>query len=760
MQPDPPQGDPRSDAELISSVRSGDPLAFGILYSRHIDATTSMARYYAKDHFSADDLVSEAFERTYATLRAGGGPDVSFRAYVYTAVRRLAYEITEKGRRTHVTDDFSAWEMPDEVTDPAVDSFENQMVASAFAGLPERWQAVLWYLEVEGMKPPEVAPLLGLTANGVSALAYRAREGLREAYLQAHISSDARDPECDRLRGKLGAYVNGTLAPRDATKVENHTRDCEECGAIVRELRDEGHGLRVIIAPLILGGAAAAGLLAGGRPMSASAAPAAGAGRRIAPAALVAAAVLGIAAIAGIAGILSLVSAPTDPTTDPTVPVVAEAPSSPPASPPPATTSEPVTTPTPRPTRTTPTPPTPEPSPTPAIPATVTVEVQDVGDLVLGRDGMVGATITVADATATDATVRFDLPEGITFDASRQHTAANGWSCSAAETVVTCSAASVPADTTATVFIPVTVADTATIGATPTVTAWATGTKSASSSAAGVVAAGLGTRYLADGRYATTLAGASFLSCDPALAGCVDARNRTGNPALWDNQSWTLVALDEVGEGDVSAVTNLELPSGAEVVYAGLYWSADTPAGETDAQVGALDLRSPSGADTSVIAQHVDHATFAGTDRYQAFADVTNLVAAGGAGQWAASAPRIGPGTAPGAGGTVPANTHAGWSLVVVYAHPDAVDGRVTVFDGFQVVNETATTFTVAGLPGRDVSVGVVAWEGDAGLTGDGVTGADVGSFLPAPLTHSRASVTASTAGDQYAIGVVTVSTR
>jgi DNA-directed RNA polymerase specialized sigma24 family protein len=43
--------------------------------------------------------------------------------------------------------------------------------------LPERWQAVLWHTEIEGSRPAEVASLLGLTANGVAALGYRAREG-------------------------------------------------------------------------------------------------------------------------------------------------------------------------------------------------------------------------------------------------------------------------------------------------------------------------------------------------------------------------------------------------------------------------------------------------------------------------------------------------------------------------------------------------------------------------------------------------------
>ena len=63
--------------------------------------------------------------------------------------------------------------------DPAVAGLERTMIADAFASLPERGETVLWHTEIEGARPAEVASLLGLTANGVAVLAYRAREGLR-----------------------------------------------------------------------------------------------------------------------------------------------------------------------------------------------------------------------------------------------------------------------------------------------------------------------------------------------------------------------------------------------------------------------------------------------------------------------------------------------------------------------------------------------------------------------------------------------------
>ena len=51
---------------------------------------------------------------------------------------------------------------------------------------------VLWHTEVEQQKPADIAPLLGMSANSVSALAYRAREGLRQAFLSQHADRSRR----------------------------------------------------------------------------------------------------------------------------------------------------------------------------------------------------------------------------------------------------------------------------------------------------------------------------------------------------------------------------------------------------------------------------------------------------------------------------------------------------------------------------------------------------------------------------------------
>ena len=259
-----------SDAELISSVRGGDVSAYGDLFARHRDAATRLARQLVPGP-DADDLVSEAFAKVLNVLLAGGGPDVAFRAYLLTAVRRLHVDKIRATSRATPTDDLTPYEDPEPFADTVIAGFEGGAAAKAFASLPERWQLVLWHLEVEGQKPADVAPLLGMTPNSVSALAYRAREGLRQAYLQMH-TGDLVDPDCQWTHAKLGAYVRKGLSRRDVQKVETHLDGCRRCTAMYLELDEVNSSLAILLGPLVLGAAAVA---TSPRPARAARAPAA-----------------------------------------------------------------------------------------------------------------------------------------------------------------------------------------------------------------------------------------------------------------------------------------------------------------------------------------------------------------------------------------------------------------------------------------------------------------------------------------------------
>ena len=250
-----------SDAELITAVRSGDADAYGVLYERHCHAARRVARQITPSPADVDDVVAETFARVLAAISRGGGPAEAFRPYLITAARRVALDHL-RGQRSQVpTDDAELPDPGEPFVDPAEASLERSIVARAYSSLPERWSAVLWHTEIEQARPAEVALLLGISPNSVAALRYRAREGLRQAYLQMHLSG-AR-AECQPAAGKLGAYVRGALSRRDGRQVADHLSQCGDCQAAHAELVAINETLRGLLAPVILGGQATAYLAHG-----------------------------------------------------------------------------------------------------------------------------------------------------------------------------------------------------------------------------------------------------------------------------------------------------------------------------------------------------------------------------------------------------------------------------------------------------------------------------------------------------------------
>ncbi|GAB2962410.1 sigma-70 family RNA polymerase sigma factor [Saccharothrix stipae] len=252
-----PPSRPPSDAELIEAVRGGRIQAYGQLFERHVGAARNLARHLSWSSAEADDLVSDAFAKVLDTVRAGGGPDSAFRAYLLTALRHTAYDKTRRDRKLKLADDVEAVSGVERVTtvpfnDPAVATLERTLATKAFASLPERWQTVLWQTEIEGQSAGELAKLLGLTANGASALAYRAREGLKTAYLQAHLAHNP-TTRCRATVAKLAAWTRGGLTKRETAQVEVHLDECESCRAMAAELADVNGTLRAVVAPLVLG---------------------------------------------------------------------------------------------------------------------------------------------------------------------------------------------------------------------------------------------------------------------------------------------------------------------------------------------------------------------------------------------------------------------------------------------------------------------------------------------------------------------------
>ncbi|MFF5919704.1 sigma-70 family RNA polymerase sigma factor [Streptomyces flavochromogenes] len=406
----PPVELPPSDSELVQLMRDGDDSAYEELFRRHSDAVRRYARTCCRDAHTADDLTAEVFARTLQAVRGGAGPEQAVRAYLMTTVRRVAANWTKTQKREHLVEDFAVFAAEaarsSEVSDQnasfgagldlgadvlAMHEAEQSLAMQAFRSLPERWQAVLWHTTVEEESPSEVAPLFGLTANATAVLASRAREGLKQAYLQAHVSQSlTAGGDCARYADRLGAYARGGLRMRAERGLRKHLEECAKCRLAAGELAHVNAGIPALLPVAVIGwfaagyslkaagvvaggavGAGAAGAAAAATGSSGGASGAAAAEGLGAPAKAGLAAAVAVAAAAGLvwamAGDPQPVAAPrpTQPVVTPVVPAEPAPPPKPtpkPVPPPPPVTSEPpAPTPTP-----TPTPPPAKPTPKPA----------------------------------------------------------------------------------------------------------------------------------------------------------------------------------------------------------------------------------------------------------------------------------------------------------------------------------------------------------------------------------------------------------
>jgi uncharacterized repeat protein (TIGR01451 family) len=222
---------------------------------------------------------------------------------------------------------------------------------------------------------------------------------------------------------------------------------------------------------------------------------------------------------------------------------------------------------------------------------------------------------------------------------------------------------------------------------------------------------------------------------DPLLnSGCTGARagtNARNNNTL--DMGW--LDVDSDTSTFDSSTAQLVLPSSGHVLFAGLYWTGlqkkaavvtgangykGTPLAPPDANaIGTVKLAVPGVAGyTTVTASQVDTGAIAEGSGYTAFADVTSLVNASGAGNYTVANVQTGTG----------GNSFGGWSLVVAYSDTTEPLRNLTVFDGLTIVSSSAfvdiplSGFKTPSSGTVKTTIGVVAAEGDWGATGDYLT--------------------------------------
>ncbi len=224
------------------------------------------------------------------------------------------------------------------------------------------------------------------------------------------------------------------------------------------------------------------------------------------------------------------------------------------------------------------------------------------------------------------------------------------------------------------------------------------------------------------------LIGNSLLTCsptDPAQPACASARAE-GLNGTSDNNGRNMIYIDIDGNPSTFNSSNaaLQLNPGSIVHFAALVWGGfkDPPPSGTDPRASALFQTPGSGGYTTVTGQILGSLQFSTSypsASYVTFADVTSLVAAGGNGTYTVANVQALTGVTSG-------GLSAGWSLIVVYEDDTQPLRNLTVFAGFVTIasgngpqSATAAGFVTPPTGGTTAQIGVVALEGDRGITGD-----------------------------------------
>ncbi|MDN5803832.1 MAG: hypothetical protein L0H26_04465, partial [Microlunatus sp.] len=233
--------------------------------------------------------------------------------------------------------------------------------------------------------------------------------------------------------------------------------------------------------------------------------------------------------------------------------------------------------------------------------------------------------------------------------------------------------------------------------------------------------------YTTDDNGAISIVGNSQMTCTATVRNCTSARSGSGSSINNNSFVMSFIDADSAPATTNSTSADLALPAGSEVLYARLVWGTRMMAGGSGSAAtgspAAAKFRAPgASAYTTITAGKLVRPGLTGAtdaDPYQAGLDVTATVRAAGSGTyWFANLV-----------GATGSARFGGWSLIVAYRNPSLPLRNLTVFDGYADITtespaNSSVTATVSGFltPAAgtvNATVGLVAWEGDLGTTGD-----------------------------------------
>lgn len=165
---------------LLLKIRHGDQAAFAIVYDRYVDALFRFAAFRVRTQELAQDITSEVFLRLWQHLTSGEREVDNLRAYLYQVARNLIAD--------HYRKQESLVGLDEAIYIPATGEGGHQHIDQRLAladierallKLRDDWQEIVILAYVEGLKPQEIAPIIGKSSAATRVMLHRALQELK-----------------------------------------------------------------------------------------------------------------------------------------------------------------------------------------------------------------------------------------------------------------------------------------------------------------------------------------------------------------------------------------------------------------------------------------------------------------------------------------------------------------------------------------------------------------------------------------------------
>ena len=169
------------DSTICSLLNQGEEKGMEYLFTRYHKPLVLWAASFLNNIPQSEDLVQDFFirlwkKRTQTSLQA-----TTFKSFLYTSVRNLAFDRMEKkDPLRHATDLKSsdkAWEEYDTLEEEVLARVKNEIDK-----LPERSRQIMQCIYLQGLHYKETAAKLGISIATVNTLLVNALKKIRQAY--------------------------------------------------------------------------------------------------------------------------------------------------------------------------------------------------------------------------------------------------------------------------------------------------------------------------------------------------------------------------------------------------------------------------------------------------------------------------------------------------------------------------------------------------------------------------------------------------